>query len=108
MKEENVNAEINFETGNIETGNATTGNVGYGNSTTGNVGNVGGSNYATASTGAPAKVSVWTKLKGFLLQDVSEIKLELTPGEQKFVNFWTQDVSVDKVYNFLFQEVKFK
>lgn len=92
MNEEKVNAEINFETGNIEQVNES--ENGYANN--------------ASSTAAPAKVSVWTKLKGFLLQDVSEIKLELTPGEQKFVDFWRQEVTVDKVYNFLFQEVKFK
>lgn len=89
MSEERVNAEINFETGNIES-----------------FGNFNGAE--NASSAAPAKVSVWTKLKGFLLQDVSEIKLELTPGERKFVDFWTQEVTIDKAYNFLFQEIKFK
>lgn len=86
MNEEKVNAKINFETGNIEEVNT----------------------FEGTTNAAPAKVSVWTKLKSFLLQDVSEIKLELTPGEKRFVDFWTQDVTVDKVYNFLFQEVKFK
>ena len=90
MNEEKVNAEINFEKGNIEYVNGN----GYENN--------------ASSTSIPAKVSIWTKLKGFLLQDVSEIKLELSPREQKFVDFWMQDVTVDKVYNFLFQEIKFK
>ena len=89
MSEEKVNAEINFETGSIES--------------------LGGfDGMAQAGPAAPAKLSVWTKLKGFLLQDVSEMKLELTNGERKFVDFWKQDVTVDKVYNFLFQEIKFK
>lgn len=91
MSEEKINAEINFETGNIE-------QVG------GNLGN----NFGSINASAPAKVSVWTRLKGFLLQDVSEIKLELTPGEKKFVDFWTQEVTIEKAYNFLFQEIKFK
>ena len=56
----------------------------------------------------PAKVSVWTKLKDFLFQDVEKMELVLTPRQQKFFDFWTQDVTVDKVYNFLFQEIKFK
>ena len=85
MNDENVNAEINFETGNIELGG--TGNM--------------------AET-TPVKVSVWTKLKGFLLQDVSEMKLELTEKEKKFADFWTQEVTIDKAYDFLFQEIKFK
>jgi len=64
---------------------------------TGNVGNE-----------LPAKVSVWTKIKDFLFQDVRSMKLELTPREKKFVDFWTQEVTIDKAYNFLFQEIKFK
>lgn len=105
MNEEKVNAEINFETGNIEQVGGYQPNGGYDGA--GNI-NEGYSAPETASTAAPAKVSVWSKLKGFLLQDVSEIKLELTPGEKKFVDFWTQEVTIDKAYNFLFQEIKFK
>lgn len=88
MSEEKINAEINFETGNIES--------------------IGGFNGTESASSAPAKLSVWTKFKGFLLQDVSEMKLELTPRERKFVDFWAQEVTVDKAYNFLFQEIKFK
>ncbi len=56
----------------------------------------------------PAKVSVWTKFKDFLLQDVETMELELSPAEKRFVDFWTQEVTIDKAYNFLFQEIKFK
>ena len=57
---------------------------------------------------SPAKVSIWTKFKDFLLQDVETIELELSPAEKRFVDFWTQEVTIDKAYNFLFQEIKFK
>lgn len=56
----------------------------------------------------PAKVSIWTKFKDFLLQDVETMELELSPAEKRFVDFWTQEVTIDKAYNFLFQEIKFK
>ena len=57
----------------------------------------------------PTKVSMWTKIKNFFLQD---IKVELTPKQQKVeveINeFLHQEVTLKKVKNFLFQEVKFK
>ena len=56
----------------------------------------------------PAKVSIWTKFKDFLLEDVETMELELSPAEKRFVDFWTQEVTIDKAYNFLFQEIKFK
>lgn len=65
-------------------------------------------NANSASSALPTKVSIWTKLKDFLLQDVSKMELELTPRQQKFFDFWEQDVTVDKVYNFLFKEIKFR
>ena len=136
MNEENVNAEINFDTGSIETGN--TGGIGsvpehdggfgvsgYGESgTSGNnvesgvsgssegfgmpvggtetVGSEGGnSNYSDASK--PAKIGVWTKFKNLF------VSVENRPvSDSKFVNFWMQEVTFDKVYDFLFQEIKFK
>lgn len=63
---------------------------------------------ATGSSELPAKVSIWTKFKDFLLQDVETMELEMTTGEQKFVDFWTQEVTIDKAYDFLFQEIKIK
>ena len=57
----------------------------------------------------PTKVSMWTKIKNFFLQD---IKVELTPKQQKVEDeineFLHQEVTLKKVKNFLFQEVKFK
>ena len=49
----------------------------------------------------PAKIGVWSKVKGFLFQEISlnkPIVLELTPKEEKVLN---------EVHDFLFQEVKF-
>ena len=63
---------------------------------------------AAGAADLPAKVSIWTKFKDFLLQDVETMQLEMKPSEQKFVDFWTQEVTIDKAYNFLFQEIKIK
>ena len=42
----------------------------------------------------PAKVSMWSKVKGFLFQ---EVRVELTPRQEatfKAINdFWTQEIS---------------
>lgn len=55
----------------------------------------------------PTKVSVWTRLKDFLLQDASQ-PIEWTPAQQKFVDFWCQEIDLSKVHNFLFKEISFK
>ena len=62
----------------------------------------------------PAKVGFWQKFKAFWLQDVDwnkEIKVELTPKQQKVENeineFLHQDITWEKVHDFLFQEVTF-
>ena len=56
----------------------------------------------------PAKVSMWSKVKGFLFQ---EVRLELTPRQEatfKAINdFWTQEISDEQAYSFLFQKIKF-
>ena len=66
------------------------------------------------SSALPTKVGFWTKFKNFWMQDIPwdhEIKVELTPKEQKVedeVNeFLHQDITWGKVHDFLFQEVKF-
>ena len=63
----------------------------------------------------PAKVGFWQKFKSFWLQDIDwnkEIKVELTPGQQKVEDeinaFLHQDITWEKVHDFLFQEVTFK
>lgn len=56
----------------------------------------------------PAQISVWSKIKSFLFQ---EIKVELTPGQQAFENKMNdalnQDVTFKSFKDFLFQEIKF-
>ena len=62
----------------------------------------------------PVKTGFWSKFKAFWLQDVDwnkEIKVELTPYEQKIedeVNeFLHQEITWEKVHDFLFQEISF-
>ena len=62
----------------------------------------------------PAKTGFWSKFKAFWLQEIDwnkEIKVELTPYQQKVENeineFLHQDITWEKVHNFLFQEVSF-
>ena len=54
----------------------------------------------------PTEVSVWTKIRNFLCQD---IKLELTPKQEKVFqevhDFWTQEITGEKVHDFLFYEI---
>lgn len=59
------------------------------------------SNYET-STNLPAKISVWSKVKAFLFQEIDlkqEVTVRLTPKEEKVLT---------EVHDFLFQEVSFK
>ena len=95
-----VNPSPSFKPGSEDQNNV-------GGSYTYNESNVDSTNVnASATTSTPTKISVWTKIKDFLLQDITDVRL--TEREQRFVNFWTQEVTIDKVYNFLFQEIKFK
>ena len=62
----------------------------------------------------PAKTGFWLKFKAFWLQDIDwnkEIKVELTPAQQKVEDdineFLHQEITWEKVHNFLFQEVTF-
>lgn len=62
----------------------------------------------------PAKVSVWQKFKAFWLQEIDwnkEIKVELTPKQQKVEDeineFLHQEITWEKVHDFLFQEISF-
>ena len=56
----------------------------------------------------PAKQGFWSKFKAFWLQ---EIKVELTPHQQKIENeineFLHQEITWEKVHDFLFQEIRF-
>ena len=60
----------------------------------------------------PVKVGFWSKFKAFWLQEIDwnkEIKVVLTPYQQKVEDeineFLHQDVTWEKVHDFLFQEV---
>ncbi len=54
----------------------------------------------------PSEVSVWTKIRNFLCQD---IKLELTPKQEKVFqevhDFWHQEITGEDVHDFLFYEI---
>ena len=58
------------------------------------------------SNNLPTEVSVWTKIRNFLCQDIS---FELTPKQEKVFqevhDFWTQEITGEKVHDFLFYEV---
>ena len=58
--------------------------------------------------GEIAKISVWSRLKTFLFQ---EVKVELTPAQQEFENRLNnalgQEVTFKSFKDFLFQEIKF-
>lgn len=60
------------------------------------------------TNGLPVKPSIWSKVKSFLLQ---EITVELTPKQQEFENkmneFWGQEITFKSFRNFLFKDVKF-
>jgi hypothetical protein len=60
----------------------------------------------------PQKVSVWSKIKNFLFQEIDlskPIVLELTPKEEKVLNevhdFLFQEVKFPELHDFLFQEI---
>ena len=56
----------------------------------------------------PAKVSMWSKVKGFLFQ---EVRVELTPRQEatfKAINdFWHQEIDETQAKGFLFQKIQF-
>ncbi len=67
-----------------------------------------------AGSNLPAKVGVWSKIKGFLFQEIDlnkPIVLELTPKEEKVLtevhDFLFQDVKFPELHDFLFQEITF-
>ena len=55
----------------------------------------------------PAEVSLWTKVKNFLFQ---EITVTMTPAQEKIFqevhDFWHQDVTAKSIHDFWFQEIK--
>ncbi len=65
-----------------------------------------------AGNGLPTKVGLWSKIKGFLFQEIDlnkPIVLELTPKEEKVLNevhdFLFQEVKFPELHDFLFQEI---
>ena len=54
----------------------------------------------------PTEISVWTKIRTFLCQDIT---LELTPKQEKVFqevhDFWTQEITGQSVHDFLFYEI---
>ena len=54
----------------------------------------------------PAEISIWTKIRNFLCQDIN---LELTPKQEKVFqevhDFWHQEITGQDVHNFLFYEI---
>lgn len=56
----------------------------------------------------PAKIGVWSKVKSFLFQ---EIKVELTPAQQKFENDLNDFLHIELTWqdfkDFLFQDITF-
>ena len=55
----------------------------------------------------PEKINMWTKIRNFLLQDIT---VTLTPKQEKVFqevhDFWHQEVTGQKIHDFLFQEIK--
>ncbi len=82
----------------------------------GNQANVQEVEAGTIRTGnLPVKVGFWQKFKSFWLQEIDlnkEIKVELTPKQQKVEDeineFLHQEITWEKVHDFLFQEIKFR
>ena len=54
----------------------------------------------------PSEISVWTKIRNFLFQDIA---LELTPKQEKVFqevhDFWHQEITTQNVHDFLFYEI---
>ena len=93
-------------------------NLGEENNVTGVFGGVefenAGVQTAAGSKNLPTKQGFWTKFKNFWLQEIDwnkEIKVELTPYQQKVEDeineFLHQDITWEKVHDFLFQEISF-
>ena len=65
-----------------------------------------------AQANLPQEVSVWSKVKAFLLQDVNrEVVITMTPKQEKVLrevhDFWCQEINFGKIKSFLFKEITF-
>ena len=72
--------------------------------------NVNGNINGNAQAGLPKEVSVWSKIKSFLLQDVNrDLVVTMTPHQAKVLkevhDFWFQEINFTKVKDFLFQDI---
>ena len=107
MEEQNNNS--GYGSSNTIGGIYGTGNInGQANAGSNCVGNAGISGNASL----PQEVTVWSKIKSFLLQDVNQdIVVTMTPYQAKVLkevhDFWFQEVNFGKVRDFLFQEITF-
>ena len=72
--------------------------------------------FKPVDTTLPVKQGFWSRFKAFWLQDAEEflnkeIKVELTPYEQKIEDeineFLHQEVTWAKIHDFLFKEISF-
>lgn len=83
-------------------------------------GNQEGNQVSTNEKILPAKKTFWSSFRAFWLQEIDwnkqidlnrEIKVELTPKQQKVEDeineFLHQEITWEKVHDFLFQEVNF-
>ncbi|MBR3133033.1 MAG: hypothetical protein IKG42_03030 [Clostridia bacterium] len=68
----------------------------------------------TEKASLPAKVSLWSKIKSFLFQEIDlhqEVKIKLSPKEEKVLtevhDFLFQEVSWKGIKDFLFQDITF-
>lgn len=73
-------------------------------------GNITGGNTTATNASLPQEISVWSKIKSFLLQDVSrDVVVTMTPHQAKVLkevhDFWFQKVDFGKVKDFLFQDI---
>lgn len=62
--------------------------------------------YRTKVDNLPTEISLWTKIRNFLCQDMV---LELTPKQEKVFqevhDFWHQEITGQDVHDFLFYEI---
>ena len=103
-EENNVFGGVQFENGN--------GNTNFEGENNNNVNN--GQQLAGNKKTSLVKQGFWSKFKAFWFQEIDwnkEIKVELNPYQQKVENeineFLHQDITWEKVHDFLFQEVSF-
>ena len=101
MEENKVNSAESMNAGTINEGNPY-GSIDYAGNvceSTSNGTNSGTSKSNSNISGVPAKVSIWTKVKQFLCQDIT---VELTPKQEKafkeVYDFWHSDIGTKKFW----------